>query len=74
MYPEVPTKLYDVARQARQLQAHLRQSLRSGEEKNEVVLKLGLYCLTVLGSLARQAEALADLALAIQDLSERRDK
>jgi hypothetical protein len=72
MYPEVPNKLYDVARQARQLQAHLRRSL-PGEEKNEVVLKLGLYCLTVLGSLARQAEALADFVLAIQGTARGKD-
>lgn len=73
MLPDIPTKLTDLARGARQLQDHLRRFLRNGGEKNEVALKLDLYTLTVLGSLARQAEALAELTLAIQGLSGRRN-
>ena len=66
MSPEIPNKLYELARAARALENQLRRAQQAGRGISGLTPEFVVYCLRELESLARQAEALADLAQAVQ--------
>lgn len=66
MRPDIPSKLHELARAARELEDQLRRVQQAGRGSSGLSPEFVVDCLRELGILARRAEALAGLAQAKQ--------